>query len=178
MYALLLLSCAKTGALTPLAQSVSVRAEAVAGDADENGRSCSWEEESLWVGDHQLFGTTVPDDGSCGGGDDHWQLVEITAQNGRYASVRRTWGGCCPEVGQGEWLTWDLERQKPASVLDYDAKWGEKRVERAQKLVERGEFPGLADPAVINPERFVIHGEHVAFVVVDALGREVLVPVR
>ena len=177
MLLLTLLACAKTDGFPAPVQPVAIKVDRESGPADNDGRACNWEEESLWVGGTRLLGSDAPDGNTCGGQDDHWQTVNVLFQNGRFYSVEREWGACCPERRQSELLTWDVEAGRAVSIVDYDEKWGEKRLSRARKAVERGRFPGLADPNAVDPSRFYIAGAHVVFVATDALGHRVEIPV-
>lgn len=177
MVVLALLACAKTDALPVPAEPVGVRVVEAPGRPDENGRACTWEEESLWYGPNRLVGTDPPEGESCGGIGDHWQTLDIVGSNGPFLSVERAWGVCCPDRSDRELLTWDVVNGRPISILEYDEKWGEKRLAWARKAVERGHYPGLADPNEVDPARFFIRGSHVVFVVYNGLGHRVEIPV-
>ena len=172
------LACMKTAQFAPPAEPILVTVEAAQGEPDENGRVCNWEEESLWYGANRLLGTEQPGGSACGGADDHWQILDIVAKNGHFVSIERSWGACCPATTSRDVFTWDVLAGRPVTIVEYDEKWGEKRLQRARKAVQRGAFPGLADPAIIDPRRFYIRGPGVVFVAEDALGHRVDVPVK
>lgn len=162
------LACIHTPAFDPVAVPVATPTHRVESLPDEEGRTCTWEEEWLLGGAERLLGADVPE--ACDVLADHWQTVDLLGQNGPFVSVLVETGGCCPEVRAAACQTWDLVHHVPVSVHDYDPARAERRWRRAEAIAaERG-------VGALDPLQFYIRGTHVTFCTWDAEGRRVDVP--
>lgn len=157
----LLLGCMHTPPSPPWPESVAVRVESREGRVGEEGRTCFWEEESLWVGGRRILGEAPPDaEDWCRAPTDHWRTIDIVGQDGRYISLltedsegRRTCG------------TLDLATGAEATLTEYDAKLAARRARRAERLLAK--HPAAAG---FQADRFLLRAGHVRFCWVDEQG--------
>lgn len=168
MGALILLGCIHTPALDPVDVSVETTVFRVESPPDEEGRTCTWEEEWLVAPEARLLGNDMPE--ACDVLADHWQTVDLLAENGPFVSVVVESGGCCPEVNAASCQTWDIVRRVPVSVSEYDPRRAERRLRRAEAIAEE------LGVSALDPMQFLIRGRHVTFCTWDAQGRRVDVP--
>ena len=130
--------------------------------ADLAGRDCSWEEEGLWVGGQRIVGHDAPDAADwCVAPSDHWATVDLLGQDGPFVSVFLEADG---DVGRCE--TWNVNENRPASLVDYDPKHAEARVRRGARLLARRKIPGI-----LHPDSFYVRGGHVVFCVFGPDGK-------
>ncbi len=158
---LLLLGCMHTRPSPPWPESVAVRLESRERAVGEEGRTCRWEEESLWAGGRRLVGESPPDaEDWCREPSDHWRTIDVVAQDGPYLSLltedsdgRRTCG------------TLDLSTGSEIALSTYDEKLAARRARRAARLLAK--HPA---PAGFDENRFLLREGHVRFCWVDERG--------
>ncbi|MBM4390609.1 MAG: hypothetical protein FJ090_05765 [Deltaproteobacteria bacterium] len=164
----LALACIHTPVLDPVAVPVATHVRRLESPPDEQGRTCSWEEEWLLAGAERLVGADEPE--ACEVLADHWQTVDVLGQNGPFVSVLVESGGCCPVQRAASCQTWDLVNRVAVSVHHYDPRAAVRRWRRAESIAaERG-------AGALDPMQFYVRGRHVTFCTWDPAGRRVDVP--
>ena len=165
----LLVGCVHTPPHPPLAEAPAVRLAAVYAVVDEEGRGCSWEEETLWYGERRIFGNEPPDAPNwCLVPSDHWATVDLLGQDGRFVSVLME-----NDAGQRECVTWDVDAGRPATLVEYDEKLAETRLKIAAKRRAKARLQGA-----LVPDNFYVRSGHVVFCLFDeaAVRRDLEVP--
>lgn len=161
MIPLVLAACVRTPPHPDWPEAVTVRAELREQVVDETGRGCSWEEESLWVGDRRLVGESPPDSEDwCREPSAHWRTLDVVAQDGAFVSIVTESSSGAPTCG-----TLDLATGQSATLAAYDERHAERRIRWATRLLTR-----LPRPPGFDPDRFLVRDGHVRFCWIDPTG--------
>jgi hypothetical protein len=159
----LLFACIHTPPSPAWPEPVVVRTELRERMFDDDGRHCSWEEDSLWSGERRILGEEPPDaEDWCRSPMVHWRTIDIVGQDGPYLSLISE-----DSDGRRSCGTLNLTSGDPATLSGYDEKNAQRRARRAARLLRRHPAPGGFDP-----DRFLLRNGHVRFCWMDETGAQ------
>lgn len=165
----LAVGCMHTPPHPELGEPATIRLSEAHAVADEEGRTCFWEEEGLWLGERRILGAEAPDATDwCTELSDHWRTLTRLGQDGRFVSLLVASDDSGEDCG-----TWNVESGLRATLDEYDVKLADKRIKRAERLRTRRAIPGR-----LNGDSFFVRGGHVVFCLFDPSGvrRDLEVP--